>query len=393
MGPIVPHVTIVGGGIAGLTLAHALHTRNCSSLVLEARSPASDQGGAALAMAPNAMWVFRQLGLADRIVAQGSRIDRYLFMTPTGRLVKSVDLSRISGRWQESSWAVPRAHILRTLTDAISQASLSWNHSIHAIIESPEGFQLRQENGRTLSATLIVGADGARSIVRRALWNLPDVQYQGFVAVRGLVPFCLPETHRHTVVQVWGGRGEFGYSPVGSNLVYWFATLPWPNPSATPPSRAAISSHFRRWVAPTTDLIEATVPTDLLVHPIFDRLQPFTPRPAATLIGDAAHLMTPNTGQGACQAIVDAYVLARELAHSPDDIPHALNEYHRIRLAPALWVGRRSRQLGRLIHCQVPGLGSLQSAVLRAVPAAVVTEAMRQVVGTPETLSLQHVSK
>ncbi|PSR23511.1 MAG: hypothetical protein C7B45_02945 [Sulfobacillus acidophilus] len=384
---MVPRVAIIGGGIAGLTLAKALDAHNLSAVVLEARRRHDLQGGAALAMAPNAMWVFRRLGLADRIVAAGSRIDRYLFIRADGRPLKTVDLSRISGKWKESSWAVPRSHILQTVAEAVPKDWIRWNHSINALHRTASGYTLYQESGPAISARVVVGADGAHSTVRQALWDLPDAQYQGFIALRGLVVFCLPKTHQHTVVQVWGGAGEFGYSPVGEELVYWYATMRWPRPPADPPAMDDIIRHFQRWTPPISNLIEATDPSELLIHPIFDRLQPFGVRPAVTLIGDAAHLMTPNTGQGACQAIVDAYVLARELYEHPEDAERALQIYRRIRLGSALAVGWRSRRLGQLIHWQRRGVGTLQTLVLRAVPTSLVTQAMRQVVGQPERLS------
>lgn len=387
---MMPRVTIVGGGIAGLTLATALHAHNLSSVVFEARNRQEIHGGAALAMAPNAMWVLRKLGLADRIVAVGSRIDRYLFISSAGRSLKSVDLSRISGNWHEASWAVPRAHILQTLAESIPDEWIVWGHSINAVREAPHGYHLDWDGGPAIPAQVLVGADGAYSIVRQSLWEQAEAQYQGFIAARGLVSFRLPQTHQHTVVQVWGAGGEFGYSPVGPDRVYWFATMRWPQPPANPPSMSDLRRRFQRWTAPVIDLIEATDPTDVLIHPIYDRLQPFTPRPAATLIGDAAHLMTPNTGQGACQAIVDAYVLARELANQSGDMTRALTLYHRIRLAQALAVGRRSHQLGQLIHRPHRGLGVLQNLLLATAPTSMVIHAMRQVVGRPEKLSLRN---
>ncbi len=378
-------VTIIGGGIAGLTFAAALAQRGARASILEARGDDVYRGGAALAMAPNAMWVFRRLGLADKICRPGSRIDRYLFVNPRGRELKSLALSDIGHGWDEAAWAVPRAHILDTLMNALPHGTLCLNSPVTGLRWDHDAFIVESQNRLSRHHGVLVGADGIHSIVRQALWHLPPPKYQGFFALRGIVSHTLPNSHQDTVVQVWGGAGEFGYSPLGPDRVYWFATIPWPDPNH-PPQREHFLRHVHGWFDPVKRFVEDTPDDELLIHPIFDRLEPFSDRPfPATLIGDAAHLMTPNTGQGACQSIADGWVLARELATSRE-VGAALSSYRRQRLGPALGVGRRSRQLGRIIHRRFPLGVAIKQGMLLAFPASAVVGVMREVVGSPADL-------
>lgn len=379
-------VTIIGGGIAGLTVAAALtHQHHDNLSILEARGAEAYSGGAALAMAPNAMWVFRRLGLADKITAAGSRIDRYLFVSPQGRELKSLPLCRIAGGWNEAAWAIPRAHILDTLVDSIPADVLHLDVPVTGLRWHRDAFVLESPDGISRLGGIVVGADGIHSIVRDALWHLPPPQYQGFFAVRGIIDHTLPDEFQHTVFQVWGGAGEFGYSPLGKDRVYWFATIPWTTVQR-PPEREHFLAHVRGWFDPVTEFVRETPDSELLIHPIYDRIQPFANRDLpATLVGDAAHLMTPNTGQGACQGIMDAWVLARELTHRVDTL-EALAEYRRLRLGPALNVARRSRQLGQIIHRHFPFGPAVKQGMLKAAPASTVVKVMRQVVGSPDGL-------
>ncbi len=355
-------------------------------MVLEARPLNQYHIGAALAMAPNAMWVFRQLGIAERITQSGSRIDRYQFVTPQGRVLKSINLDQVGKGWGESAWAVPRTHILRSLLEALPPGVLVTDSPVTAIYPGQE-IGLDLANNESHKTLMLIGADGAHSIVRDTVWpKLPEAQFQNFVAMRGVIEYPLPPAWSHSTLQVWGGRGEFGFSPMGESQVYWFATLPWTD-AQNLPTRDHFLRHFRQWFAPVNDLLRLTADDDLLIHPIFDQLRPFTEVPwPMTLIGDAAHLMTPNTGQGACQGIMDAWVLAQEVANTTEPL-QAIERYRNLRLNSALFVARQSHRMGKIIHQRMPL--AVKTGMLRITPEALIGYSMRRVVGNVRSVQPQ----
>src|SRR5262249_11632391 len=147
----------------------------------------------------------------------------------------------------------------------------------------------------------------------------------------------------------WGCGQEFGIVPLNHRRVYWFATRTLPEGqddsphSDTPPGastaalghKQALLRLFRGWHPPILALIDATSEDAVLRTDIYDRL-PLAAwsQGRVTLLGDAAHPMTPNLGQGACQALEDAIVLAASLQATDlgDRVPHALQSYQAMRL-------------------------------------------------------------
>lgn len=373
----IDKLTIIGAGVAGLTLAVALCQE--SSLNIQLLDGRQDyHGGAALAMAPNAMWVLRRLGVADQITAQASRIDHYRFLTATGRLLHAIDLRPLTRHWDESAWCVSRSHILDVLRQQLPAPTLHLGSPVHAVKPEAEGWRILIDDGPDIITPWLVGADGVHSVVRRDLFDNTPLSYRGFVAFRGTLSWHLPEAH--TVFQVWGPQGEFGFSPMGGDEVYWFATMRWPDPAHLPGPQE-LMRQFTSWCDPIGDLIQNTWAENLLIHPIFDRLTSFPKRPGATLIGDAAHAMTPNAGQGACQAMLDAWFLKSALQSSP---AQAFERYHDYRLPAALNVARWSRKMGRGIHLAHPWLRKFRNMAFSWASDGMVLAFMQKVVGKPQ---------
>ena len=383
----MPNIIIAGGGIAGLTLASALSRKGRAVTVLEARQREDTRGGAALAMAPNAVWVLRRLGLADAVTAAGTRITRYAFRRESGAELKTVTFQPLEAVWHESAWCVPRAHILEVLASTLPPEALRPEAPLETVRWNGRGFDLSGPFGR-LSADLLVGADGAHSIVREQLWPPAPPQYQGFVAVRGVLAHRLLPSQQDTAVQTWGAHGEFGYSAMGPDAVYWFATFRWADPE-TLPDWTAVLTEMAPWGSLASEFAHRTPSTARLIHPIYDRVVPFADLGIpCTLIGDAAHWMTPNTGQGACQGILDAWVLAEQLVQT-SDVRTALSRYREIRLKRALRVARLSHMLGRIIHDPRHWPQNLVARLLPWTPSTVIQRAMAEAVGSPGQLGLE----
>lgn len=379
-------IAIVGGGVAGLGLGAFLASAREDWTIVESRSAAALQGGAALAMAPNAMWVLRRLGIADAVARRGSVITRYHFKTAKGRNLKIVDMTPLSHPWGERAWCVPRSDLLASLADRIPKAHLQLDTPVEGVEDTGQAFALQCPDGPR-GASAVIGADGAWSIVRRGFWPHPEPQYQGFVAVRGTLDWDVPAALHESVMQIWGPRGEFGFAPMGQGRAYWFATLAWPEARFLP-TRDHLLEHFRGWCDPVETLIAATPEASLLIHPIYDRPVPFpeTGRPV-TLIGDAAHLMTPNTGQGACQSLLDAYVLGQALGQGLSPA-RAFAQYRAIRLERALAVARLSRRLGQAIHRSSPIRRRIRDGAIALAPETLIRKGMAEALGTPENLRL-----
>jgi 2-polyprenyl-6-methoxyphenol hydroxylase-like FAD-dependent oxidoreductase len=164
-----------------------------------------------------------------------------------------------------------------------------------------------------LDADLVVAADGIGSRIRAALFpDSPGPRYSGFTTWRFVAPAVPAGAGRAEPAETWG-RGEvFGVLPLASGQVYCYASAPAPAGVRHDDEAAGLKQRFGRWHDPIPGLIGAISPDRVLhddVYWIAEAL-PAYHRGRVALLGDAAHAMTPHLGQGACQAIEDAVVLA-----------------------------------------------------------------------------------
>ncbi len=180
-------------------------------------------------------------------------------------------------------------------------------------------------DGNEVEGDVLVGADGLHSVVRARLHGYKPPRYAGYTAWRAVitapdVPLCPGES--------WGRGARFGHARVPGGRVYVYATRNAPEGVHGPGGELAeLRRIFGAWHDPIPALLTAMEGADILRNDILDR--PALRRWGTgriTLLGDAAHPMTPNLGQGACQALEDAVVLARQMG-SCGAVEPALRRY------------------------------------------------------------------
>ena len=202
----------------------------------------------------------------------------------------------------------------------------------------------RFDDGRETRGDLLVGADGLRSVVRSALFGPERPRYGGYTAWRAVTRF---DHARVTPGETWGRGRRFGQWGMTGARIYWYATESVPEGEGDPPEgrKQGLLKLFRGWHEPVEDLIEATDESAILRNDVYDR--PALRRWSVgrvTLLGDAAHPMTPDMGQGACQAIEDAVVLADCLTRW-SEVAEALRAYESLRIPPpGGWSASRARR-------------------------------------------------
>jgi FAD-dependent urate hydroxylase len=190
---------------------------------------------------------------------------------------------------------------------------------------------------REARGSLLVGADGIHSVVRQQLFGAEPLRYAGFTAWRAVTP--VPAGVKLLAGECWGCGQEFGIVPLSHNRIYWFATRNVPEREEDMPSgrKQELLKLFQGWYPAIPALIQAAPQDAILRNDIYDR-PPITAwsKGRVTLLGDAAHPMTPNLGQGACQALEDAVVLASNLRAS-GSIQQVLQTYQTTRLLISCW--------------------------------------------------------
>lgn len=230
---------------------------------------------------------------------------------------------------------------------------------------------VRFDSGEEIEPELIVGADGAGSAVRNSLFSETELRYADEIAYRGLAETTLSDEMSHTGAEIWGSGVRFGYFPL-NDRVYWFATMVASAPDNVPEmTPAELANRFEELSAPIPDLISMTDEEDIVRTPLMDlpALDTWS-RENATLLGDAAHAMTPNLAQGSAQAMEDAIVLAQSVAES-GTTPRAFSAYETRRKDRADSVVRQSWMQGRLTQIQHPILKRARNAAFKYTPRSV----------------------
>lgn len=370
---------IIGGGIGGLTAAIALHRRGVDAQVYE-RSFALRDVGAGIALWPNAVKALRKLGLGDLLQAISvTRVDLAL------RRWDGSFLSRTSARDLERRLGggmvvFHRAELLALLAACAGSANIHLAHDLCDIDTNDPSVSARFTNGASAHGDVLIGADGLRSVVRGWLGHADRIRYSGYTAWRSVVPF----DHSLLVpAETWGPGRRFGAFPIHGDRVYWFATSNTPEgeDSCDGAPQSYLLSLFEGWHEPIETLIRAADDATILHNDIYDS-DPLAEwgRGRVTLLGDAAHPMTPNLGQGACQAIEDALELAACLT-SEANPEMALEKYEKSRIARTSPIVRASRWLGRIAQLEEPRLCGWRDAVFQLAPTAVSIRGLAKMIG------------
>ncbi|WP_182481203.1 FAD-dependent monooxygenase [Nocardioides immobilis] len=339
----VPFV-IAGAGIAGLALAAGLQrTETAMPYLLLDERPELGSAGGAITLWPNAMVALDEIGVGDDVRRAGHALGAGTIRTRTGRVLRSLDLERSAAVLGGPLVAVRRGDLVEILHDRIKPGSVRLGVAVRGYRQDEDVVQVVTD-GDPVAAVALVGADGYRSEVARVLDpGLPE-RYAGFPAWRGIA-----DTGGLEPVQLWGSRQEFGVVPLGDGAAYWFATVREPAGGTAESELAHLRTAFSGWPNPVQQVLDATAPAAVSRNDVMDRALPRRWTDGrVVVIGDAAHAMRPHLGQGGCQALIDAAVLAR-LLRQADSPAAAFTAFEKMRRAPARRVVSLSRAAGRAI--------------------------------------------
>jgi 2-polyprenyl-6-methoxyphenol hydroxylase-like FAD-dependent oxidoreductase len=376
-------ILIAGGGIGGLSTALALQQRGFDVIVCE-RAPELREVGAGLLLSPNAVQVLRLLGLAEESSALSRSIDEWTILNAKGHALHRLNPTRVAG---SCALSLHRADLQSILLKHLVPGTVRLGFEVTAFHETNEHVEIVSQSGERLRGVVLIGADGLRSAVRRLALRTDDqLRDCGYTGWRCVVPFVPHGYQGRELTESWGEGKRFGISPLGGDRCYWYATAnrlaSLHSASATSPAKPAEKDEllrlFGHWHAPITEIISATHAESILVSTIFDRRADMRAHGAirVTLLGDTAHAMTPNLGQGACAALEDAWILAREYAAASSPVD-GLRCYERIRGARSKWVSRASHLMGNVIQLENPALTAVRDTILRLTPSALSELTMR----------------
>ena len=375
-GPV--KVLIVGAGIGGLTAAIALARRGVEAHVIE-RAPTFAPAGAGITLQPNATAVLDALGIAfdpADVLPMG-----------TGSMVDARGRTLIGGAAARADDPFPAFNIRRSdlhkaLLAACGRERVRLGVELTALEPRHDAVRVRLGDGSEADWDLVLGADGMRSAVRRAI--LPPEQceprYSGQTCWR--LQLEAPDLAPTTSCERWTPGHRIGVIPLSRGGIYVYLVQSAPRGAVAPGTDSV--EHLRRTFAGLDERLDALLArgagdTSVLVHhgDLVDLPVYSTGRGRVVLLGDAAHAMTPNMGQGAAMAIEDAGALALLWTQDgpPVDLPAALAAVRRARVLP---IHRSSWRMGQVAHVRHPAARWLRDLLLRNLPNSTLERGVRE---------------
>lgn len=373
-------VIIQGAGIAGLTLAAALQKKGIEFLLIE-KAAEIRAVGAGIVLGSNALLELAKILELPKLTSLGLPLQELRILDARGQSLMSTP-SRIDESAPEAL-GIHRHAIHSTLLAELPSQKIRLGVEVQSFTQVDRHLSIELSDGTRLEADYLIGADGLRSAVRTKLFeDQYQPQFTGYTCWRAVLEYSLPEPR--VALELWGTGRRFGIVPISSTEVYVFATLnvsreAYEKRETDLPAKELLE-RFSGFSPLVRDIWRSAVSRGKLIHNDLEEL----PRHAwgydrVILIGDAAHAMTPNLGQGAAMGIEDATCLATLLAERAGVENTVLRQLVSLRHSRVEWIAKKSRELGRIGQMEnTVGIWARNRA-LKLTPNFMVRENTRQI--------------
>lgn len=360
-------IDIIGAGIGGLTTAIGLEQKGVEVRIFE-RAKQIKSVGAGIILASNAMQVYEKLGLRKIIEENGVPVSSLNITKPNLKVLSHLDLTYFEQKLQAKNIAIHRGKLQEILLNHLVSSPVHLDHELTDLTPVDNGQILNFQNGKKIYSDILIGADGIHSAVRGQLFQNNTIRSARQICWRGVTEYELPEKYIHELNEAWGTTGRFGFVQIAPNKVYWYALKSFKK-NKEELDIEQLPNYLREYNSIVHDLIQSTPIEHINTAEMLD-LKPIKNwhKERVCLIGDAAHAATPNMGQGACQAIEDAYVLVECLTKY--DTLEAFRNFQKLRRPKAHKIVKSSWMVGKLAHISHPLLAAFRNQFIRWMPSS-----------------------
>ncbi|MGF6552996.1 FAD-dependent monooxygenase [Paraburkholderia youngii] len=351
-------VLVVGGGVAGLATAAALHRHGFSAELVE-RQPSWQALGAGFLVQANGMRALRSLGLAANVENAGTVVRRWQFFDDQGDMLSETDLAALWGDVGPCI-GIERVKLQSALLAGVTEVRTRLGTSVISLVQGSGRASVGFSDGSARDYDLVVGADGIKSTVRALALTATSPNYLGAMNWRSIAPI---HPAGLAGLQMFLGQScVFGMVPLGAGRTYGFAYVALPRLHDAPEGRLGrLRNRFATFGARVQEYLDALERDDQVICSAMEWMESETWHSGrVVLVGDAAHASSPMMGQGGCMAMEDACVLAEEL-RAATTVEDGLDSYVSRRKPRANWVQQQSIALADI----VTGPSVVRNAALR----------------------------
>jgi 2-polyprenyl-6-methoxyphenol hydroxylase-like FAD-dependent oxidoreductase len=336
----IDRILVVGGGIAGLTTAAALHRYGFATELVE-RQPTWSVPGAGFVVHANGMRMLHALGLDEGVVSAGTVVRRWQFYDTQGCVLSDTDLTAVWGEVGPCIGIV-RPLLHSALKQGVADVPCRLGIAVTSVTLDDRGATVTFSDDTRGAYDLVVGADGIRSTVRALTLGAKPPTYLGAMNWRSTTSMRPAGLENALQMHVDDGR-IFGLVTMGAGQTYSFAISIKPQFHDPVEGRLErLRARFAGFGPRVQEYLAALERDDQIICSAMEWV-PVTEvyRGRVVLVGDAAHASSPMLGQGGCMAMEDACVLAEEL-HSGATIEAALASFAKRRKPRVEWVQQQS---------------------------------------------------
>ncbi len=343
-------ITIIGGGIGGLTLANALQHHQIPFRLYEQATELTEVGaGIGLSEAP--IKIFDRLGLGKELRANGAAIQKVFFPDKNLKVRREIET-------KSEMLCIHRARLIDILQEKLPADAIHLSHRLSDIGIKNDTTVLHFENRPPLESECVVAADGIHSVVRKNLFPEINIRYINQVIWRGITTEPMPEGFEDSYIEIWDERLRFLTISIGHGQTLWIGAKPEPpggidDPLTVRKNLLDLFKNFHPDLLRMIDTSENFLRDDMADLGTGKREWHKGP---VVFLGDAIHATTPNLAQGGCQAIEDAWCLAKCLKKYRDDYHTAFKTYSELRKPKVMKIVKDSWLFGKAAHSGNPFL-------------------------------------
>ncbi|WBX75761.1 FAD-dependent monooxygenase [Tenacibaculum ovolyticum] len=350
-------IVILGAGIGGLTTAIALRQKGFKNISIYERREKAITIGAGLVLWSNATKILHKLELLKEIEKVGGQLEQMQRWTKNEEFLGAIKVNNINSSIGFESYSISRTDLQNILLKKVNELNVSiyYNYNALNILYQDNTSSIRFKNGISVNAQIVIGADGRMNSIARQYVNGNNTPvYQNFVNWIGIIENEEPIFSENNVLDFWGSGERFGIVPINKNKGYWAGgkSLPLNSSFKSKNNKTELKKLFDSWSPKIKEIIELTEDKNIKYIEVFDHNPiPNWYKNNVCLLGDSAHASLPTSGQGACQAIEDAWHFASILEKS-ETLEKGFNQFQVSRFEKTTIITMEGRDLAKSLFTE-----------------------------------------